>query len=104
MPKIPSRVTLNDQKREAWITDLINPATPFAKLAKNVPHGYKGDKLLDLLVSKRVPVARGVWFIKVCGASDIVGSVLSLINFPKLDNLTAKSKGSPRIFYRRLYK
>ncbi|KAI0675055.1 hypothetical protein C8Q78DRAFT_1010248 [Trametes maxima] len=71
--RLPSRVTLNDSKREAWFADLANPDIPLSKLGKNVPHGAKGHDLLDLLHTKNVSVPRAVWFLRVFGANESAG-------------------------------
>lgn len=98
--RIPPRVTLNDLKLGAYIRDLADPAVPLSRLARSVPHGYRGDKMLDMLWSggapagsnsayfnsavattssanaerKSVEIPRAVWFIRVVGASEIVSS------------------------------
>ena len=69
---MPSRVTLNDSKRQAWFADLANPEVPLHKLGKNVPHGAKGQDLLDLLQSNNVAIPRAVWFLRVFGANETV--------------------------------
>ena len=71
-------MTLNEQKRELWFTELANPDIPLQKLARNVPHGYKGEKLLEMLASRNVPLPRAVWYIKAVGASEIVRYVCLL--------------------------
>ncbi|KAJ3761793.1 hypothetical protein EV360DRAFT_37070 [Lentinula raphanica] len=71
--RIPSRVTLNDAKRQAWFDDLANPEVPLAKLGRNVPHGAKGADLIDLLHSKNVAIHRAVWFLRVFGANETAG-------------------------------
>ncbi|KAH7922771.1 hypothetical protein BV22DRAFT_1094076 [Leucogyrophana mollusca] len=71
--KIPSRVTLNDAKRQAWFADLANPDVPLHKLGKSVPHGAKGHDLLDLLQSNNVAIPRAVWFLRVFGANETAG-------------------------------
>ncbi|KAH7905552.1 hypothetical protein BJ138DRAFT_1072652 [Hygrophoropsis aurantiaca] len=71
--KIPSRVTLNDSKRQAWFADLANPDVPLHKLGKSVPHGAKGHDLLDLLQSNNVAISRAVWFLRVFGANETAG-------------------------------
>lgn len=71
---MPSRVTLNDSKRQAWFADLANPDVPLYKLGKNVPHGAKGQDLLDLLQSNNVAIPRAVWFLRVFGANETVRS------------------------------
>ncbi|ESK91038.1 rna polymerase ii mediator complex component [Moniliophthora roreri MCA 2997] len=71
--RVPSRVTLNDTKRQAWFDDLANPNVPLSKLGKSVPHGAKGADLLDLLHLKNVSVPRAVWFLRVFGANETAG-------------------------------
>ena len=75
--RMPSRVTLNDSKRQAWFADLANPNVPLHKLGKNVPHGAKGHDLLDLLQSNDVAIPRAVWFLRVFGANETVCWVFS---------------------------
>ncbi|KAG6857783.1 hypothetical protein H0H87_004199 [Tephrocybe sp. NHM501043] len=71
--RIPTRVTLNDSKRQAWFADLANPDVPLHKLGKSVPHGAKGHDLLDLLQSNNVAIPRAVWFLRVFGANETAG-------------------------------
>ncbi|KAI8993842.1 hypothetical protein BD414DRAFT_480612 [Trametes punicea] len=71
--RLPSRVTLNNVKREAWFADLANPDIPLSKLGKNVPHGAKGHDLLDLLHTNNVAIPRAVWFLRVFGANESAG-------------------------------
>ncbi|KAJ7782856.1 hypothetical protein B0H16DRAFT_1494639 [Mycena metata] len=71
--RIPTRVTLNDAKRQAWLADLANPDVPLYKLGKSIPHGHKGHDLLDLLHSNRVAIPRAVWFLRVLGANETAG-------------------------------
>jgi mediator of RNA polymerase II transcription subunit 12 len=70
--RIPTRVTLNDSKRQAWFADLANPDVPLHKLGKSVPHGAKGHDLLDLLQTNDVEISRAVWFLRVFGANETV--------------------------------
>lgn len=65
-------MTLNDQKRENWLRELADPKVPLLKLSKNVPHGFKGEKLLEMLVQRRVDPARAVWYIQLIGLNEIV--------------------------------
>ena len=74
--RLPSRVTLNDAKRNAWFADLANPDVPLSKLGKNVPHGAKGHDLLDLLHTNNVAIPRAVWFLRVFGANDSVRRII----------------------------
>lgn len=65
-------MVLNEQRKDAWINDLANPLVPLEKLSRNVPHGYRGDKLLDMLCVKQVKVERAVWYIRAIGGIEIV--------------------------------
>lgn len=69
---MPSRVTLNDVKRQAWFADLANDDVPLHKFGKSVPHGTKGHDLLDLLQSNNVAIPRAIWFLRVLGANETV--------------------------------
>ncbi|KAJ7755754.1 hypothetical protein DFH07DRAFT_490213 [Mycena maculata] len=71
--RMPTRVTLNDAKRQSWLADLANPDVPLHKLGKSVPHGARGHDLLDLLHSNRVAIPRAVWFLRVLGANETAG-------------------------------
>ncbi|KAI8365718.1 hypothetical protein BD560DRAFT_156584 [Blakeslea trispora] len=69
--KAPIRITLSDTKREQWMQDLAGGVVPLRKLARNVPHGFKGEKLLETLASKQVPFLRATWYIKIVGLSEM---------------------------------
>ncbi|ORX59031.1 hypothetical protein DM01DRAFT_1318605 [Hesseltinella vesiculosa] len=69
--KPPARNALLDQKKEQWIQELANGVAPLRKLAKGVPHGYKGDKLLEMLAAKQIPFLRATWYIKIVGLSEM---------------------------------
>ncbi|KAF8160920.1 hypothetical protein B0H34DRAFT_795767 [Crassisporium funariophilum] len=71
--RMPTRVTLNDAKRQVWFADLANPDVPLHKLGKSVPHGAKGHDLLDLLHLNSVAISRAVWFLRVFGANETAG-------------------------------
>ncbi|EPS26667.1 hypothetical protein PDE_01605 [Penicillium oxalicum 114-2] len=69
--KPPPRVTLTDNKREAWLRDLANSTVPLRRLSRTIPHGIRGKVLLDQCLSKWIPVARAVWLAKCVGANEI---------------------------------
>ncbi|KAL5041411.1 hypothetical protein BDW71DRAFT_217877 [Aspergillus fruticulosus] len=69
--KPPPRVTLTDNKREAWLRDLANPSVPLRRLSRTIPHGIRGKGLLDQCLSKWIPVSRAVWLAKCVGANEI---------------------------------
>lgn len=79
--RLPPRYTLHDSKRLTFVADLANPAVPLHKLSKSIPHGFKGVELLEMLWANGVSLERGVWFVKVIGASEMVSpSLLSPIS------------------------
>ncbi|MBW0480422.1 hypothetical protein O181_020137 [Austropuccinia psidii MF-1] len=69
--KVPGRVTLNDQKRENWLRDLADNSIPLLKLSKNVPHGFKGEKLLEMLVARKIHAVRATWYIRLIGLNEV---------------------------------
>ncbi|PFH52051.1 hypothetical protein AMATHDRAFT_57831 [Amanita thiersii Skay4041] len=71
--RLPTRVTLNEARRQTWFRDLANPDVPLHKLGKSVPHGAKGHDLLDLLHTNNVAISRAVWFLRVFGANETAG-------------------------------
>ncbi|KAF9107477.1 RNA polymerase II mediator complex subunit [Mortierella sp. AM989] len=66
----PSRATLNDQKKEQWMSDLSGSVS-LRRLSKSVPHGFKGDKLLESLAQRQVPMLRATWYIKIVALSEM---------------------------------
>ncbi|KAF9923613.1 RNA polymerase II mediator complex subunit [Linnemannia zychae] len=66
----PNRATLNDQKKEQWLLDLSG-TTPLRRLSKNVPHGFKSEKLLEVLAQRQVPMLRATWYIKIVALSEM---------------------------------
>ncbi|KAF7717268.1 Uncharacterized protein PECH_007546 [Penicillium ucsense] len=69
--KPPPRVTLTDNKREAWLRDLANSAVPLRRLSRTIPHGIRGKVLLDQCLGKWIPIARALWLAKCVGANEI---------------------------------
>lgn len=69
--KPPPRVTLTDNKREAWLRDLANSSVPLRRLSRTIPHGIRGKVLLDQCLGKWIPAARAVWLAKCVGANEI---------------------------------
>ncbi|KAF9937690.1 RNA polymerase II mediator complex subunit [Modicella reniformis] len=66
----PSRATLNDQKKEQWMTDLSGTVS-LRRLSKSVPHGFKSEKLLETLAQRQVPMLRATWYIKIVALSEM---------------------------------
>ena len=69
--KPPPRVTLTDNKREAWLRDLASSSVPLRRLSRTIPHGIRGKVLLDQCLGKWIPVSRAVWLAKCVGANEI---------------------------------
>jgi mediator of RNA polymerase II transcription subunit 12, fungi type len=69
--KPPPRVTLTNTKREAWLTDLANPAFALRRLNRTIPYGINGKILLEQCLSKEIPTARAVWLAKCIGANEL---------------------------------
>jgi len=69
---MPSRVTLNDAKCNAWFADLGNPDVLLHKLGKSMPHGAKGHDLLDLLHARKVAIPQVVWYLRIFGTNKTV--------------------------------
>ncbi|PGH26686.1 hypothetical protein AJ80_01632 [Polytolypa hystricis UAMH7299] len=67
----PPRVTLTDNKREAWLRDLANASVPLRRLSRTIPHGIRGKVLLDQCLSKSIPIGRAIWLAKCVGANEI---------------------------------
>lgn len=71
--KPPPRVTLTEQKKEAWLRDLANPAIPLRRLSRTIPHGTRNRSLLEQCCNKNVPISRAVWFARCVGANELRG-------------------------------
>ncbi len=96
--KPPSRVTLNDAKLANYVKDLADPNVPLTRLSRNVPHGFRGEKLFEMLwaggalpatvpaassssttaaaaasaaTRRSVEISRAVWFIRALGAAEL---------------------------------
>lgn len=67
----PPRLTLSDQRREAWLNELKNSDVSLRRLSRAIPHGYMGKGLLDVLIEKEIPIPRAIWFIKCVGANEV---------------------------------
>lgn len=71
--KPPPRVTLTDQKREAWLRDLATPSVPLRRLSRTIPHGIRNKSLLDQCCNKSIPIDRAAWFARCVGANELRG-------------------------------
>ncbi|UZJ54979.1 hypothetical protein CBS101457_004299 [Exobasidium rhododendri] len=92
----PQRVTLNEVKLAAYVKELANPDVPLRKLARSVPHGYRGERMLEMLwnggnlsfamaamkaqanqdveLPRPVTIERAIWFVRVVGSSEVTSS------------------------------
>lgn len=71
--KPPPRVTLTDQKREAWLKDLANVEVPLRRLARTIPHGVRNRTLIEQCVAKKIPISRAVWFVRCVSTNELRG-------------------------------
>lgn len=47
--RAPPRVTLNEAKLSAYVKDLADADVPLSRVARSLPHGFRGEKLLEML-------------------------------------------------------
>ena len=71
--KLPPRVTVTDNRRQAWLNDLANPEIPLRKLSRTIPHGVRGKAFFEQCLSKNIPIDRAIWMAKCCGSQDLRG-------------------------------
>jgi hypothetical protein len=57
--------------RQNFLSTLANPAIPLSKLSRNVPHGIKGEGMLELVWKSKVGVERVGWFVGVVGGLEV---------------------------------
>ena len=69
--RLPPRVTVTDNRRQAWLNDLANPEIPLRKLSRTIPHGVRGKVFFDQCLSKNIPIDRAIWMAKCCGSQDL---------------------------------
>ncbi len=69
--KPPPRVTLTDNRREAWLRDLADPTISLRRLSRTIPHGVRGKALLDHCLSKKITTLRAVWLARCVGANEM---------------------------------
>lgn len=62
--KIPNRVTLTSNKKEAWLRELSNYNVPLKKIGEKIPHGLRNKVLIDAICTRGVPINRSVWLTK----------------------------------------
>lgn len=90
--KPPVRTTLIDSKREQWMQELAGGVIPLKQLARNVPHGFKGDKLLETLAAKQVPFLRATWYIKIVGLSEMVNNKNGRVSIMSIHSIVESTK------------
>ncbi|RCK67620.1 Mediator of RNA polymerase II transcription subunit 12 [Candida viswanathii] len=72
--KIPNRVTLTSNKKEAWLKELSNCSIPLQKIGEKIPHGLRNKVLIDAVCSRGVPINRSIWLTKCV----LYGELISL--------------------------
>ena len=63
---LPARVTLTDNRREAWLHDLSLPYVSLHSVSKYIPHGLKRKRVIEQCYTKQIPLKRALWLIKCC--------------------------------------
>ncbi|CAA7394735.1 unnamed protein product [Spirodela intermedia] len=61
----PEQRPYGEESRKKWIEGLSQPHKRLRSLADHVPHGFKRNALLDVLIRHNVPLLRATWFVKV---------------------------------------
>lgn len=87
----PTRTIHNPLMRANFLSALSDPQVPLSRLSKNVPHGIKGEGMLELGWERRVDVARMGWLIGVVGGLE----VQSLRNRPSGPMSAPTSRAGP---------
>jgi hypothetical protein len=67
----PTRTIHNPLMRSNFLSTLSNPSIPLSKLSRNVPHGIKGEGMLELVWKNKVGVDRVGWFVGVIGGLEV---------------------------------
>lgn len=63
---LPTRVTLTDNRKEAWLHDLSKPYVSLQNVSKYIPHGLKRKRVIEQCYKKQIPLKRAMWLIKCC--------------------------------------
>ncbi|KAI4355070.1 hypothetical protein L6164_003882 [Bauhinia variegata] len=61
----PEQRQCGEDVRKKWIEGLSQQHKRLRSLADHVPHGYRKNSLLEVLIRNNVPLLRATWFIKV---------------------------------------
>jgi mediator of RNA polymerase II transcription subunit 12 len=64
-------VSLTNTKREAWLSDLANPACALRRFNRTIPYGINGKGLLEQCLAKEIPTTRAIWLVKCIGANEL---------------------------------
>jgi mediator of RNA polymerase II transcription subunit 12 len=74
--KLPNRVVYNETMKKSFLNDLADEGIPLnsPKFAKSIPHGMKGQDLLEMLWTRRIKVDRAAWLVQIIGAHDVVSA------------------------------
>ncbi|GAM17342.1 hypothetical protein SAMD00019534_005170 [Acytostelium subglobosum LB1] len=58
----PEQIPMN--AKEQWVARLAGNE-PLQKMTVGVPHGFKGDGLMKMLMENEIPLIRATWYIKI---------------------------------------
>lgn len=88
--RAPSRVTLNEIKLATYVRDLADSTVPLSRLSKNIPHGFRGERMLEMLWQGAVPVGLG-------GASNASSASMAAHAVKMAQSLSAASRGESSV-------
>lgn len=73
--KPPTRTIHTNLMRSNFLNALSNPAIPLpqllSKTSSSIPHGIKGQAMLEEMKDRGVPVDRAVWMIRLIGGLEV---------------------------------
>ena len=52
--------------------DLKNLEEPLFRMLRNVPIGFRGEKILEVMADREIPFQRATWYIKIVRLNELV--------------------------------
>ncbi|KAI8911772.1 hypothetical protein EDD86DRAFT_264460 [Gorgonomyces haynaldii] len=68
--QLPQRHATTEAQIDHWLHQLSGNA-PLSVLVNSIPHGIKGDRLLEMVYERMIPLTRAVWLFKIWGANEM---------------------------------
>ena len=79
----PRLEKMEEARTEQWFRDLEDPLVPLDTLASTVPGDLTDAALLDKLASRRIPILRASWLVKVMISSEMPLSLIVVNGEPR---------------------